>query len=229
MGRVFATADLHGNWEVWKAIKKELKPEDTLYILGDCADRGDRGWDIIKEAYKDSRIIYLKGNHEEMLADAIYDVNRHGSAGRNWQLLNFNGGSSTFNDWVNDGEDLSWEKKLKKLPNHAIYINKLGQTILLSHAGYTPFFKGDLPNEDQLLWDRDHFLDEWPVDDELADTMIIAGHTPGPYLAEDLHMVWEENKPLWYCNGHKCCIDNFTIKTNKAILLDLDTFEYKVV
>ena len=39
----YACSDLHGNWELWAEIKKFLKPDDTLYYLGDATDRGPDG------------------------------------------------------------------------------------------------------------------------------------------------------------------------------------------
>ena len=63
---VYALSDLHGNLNIWKKIKEFLKPEDKVYFLGDAADRGDYGWEIIKEIIKDNRFIYIKGNHQNM-------------------------------------------------------------------------------------------------------------------------------------------------------------------
>ena len=55
----YACSDLHGNWELWTEIKKFLKPDDTLYYLGDATDRGPDGWAILKEMLNDSRINYI--------------------------------------------------------------------------------------------------------------------------------------------------------------------------
>ena len=231
MGRTLCASDIHGSWKVWEAIKNELKPDDTLYILGDCADRGKRGWDIIKEAINHPQVIYLKGNHEEMLADAILEARESDMFGRAYYLLASNGGSITYSGWVDDGCYTEWANKLKSLPCFKIYKNKQGQVIYLSHAGFTPYWGEDKVDEDNLLWSRDHFLDGWPEDQYLANSFIIHGHTPIPYLVEDLGIIREApmGQPYWYCNGHKCCIDNLTAFTKEAILLDLDTFDHILV
>ena len=56
---VYALSDLHGNLNIWKKIKEFLKPEDKVYFLGDAADRGDYGWEIIKEIIKHIVIITI--------------------------------------------------------------------------------------------------------------------------------------------------------------------------
>ena len=43
MGRILACADIHGCYDLWIQIKKELKEDDFLYFLGDAADRGQDG------------------------------------------------------------------------------------------------------------------------------------------------------------------------------------------
>ena len=66
----YAISDLHGNKKLWERAKSFLKPEDTLYVLGDCADRLPDGWDIIKDCLKMPNVVYIRGNHEQMLIDA---------------------------------------------------------------------------------------------------------------------------------------------------------------
>ena len=230
MGRAFAVSDIHGNWNVWQKIKAFLQPDDTLYILGDCADRGERGWDIIKEAINHPQTIYLKGNHEDMLAKAIKQSQEEDWNCYALQLLRINGGDSTYQSWQADGAWVEWATELNKLPTTTIYKNTQGQTILLSHAGYTPFYLLYQPEESKLLWDRDHFFDEWPEDLYLANTYIVHGHTPILHLANELNIDKEDYaEPFWYCDNHKCCIDNWTIMSNSAILLDLDTFEFFII
>ena len=69
----FAVSDLHGHLKLYNKIKKFLKPEDTVYCLGDCGDRGPDAWETIKAVAKDEQFIYLKGNHEDMLVKAALE------------------------------------------------------------------------------------------------------------------------------------------------------------
>ena len=63
---VYACSDLHGRLDLFKQIQNFLKPDDTLFILGDVIDRGPNGWKLFKEVKRDKRCILLKGNHEDM-------------------------------------------------------------------------------------------------------------------------------------------------------------------
>lgn len=62
--------DLHGDWLAFKAIENNFDSEnDILIFLGDYADRGDFGLEIIETLYAwqkegHENIIMLKGNHE---------------------------------------------------------------------------------------------------------------------------------------------------------------------
>ena len=74
---VYACADLHGCYWAWEKIKKILQPYDILYFLGDANDRGEDGWQIIKELLDDNRVIYLIGNHECMFLNNWGNYNGH--------------------------------------------------------------------------------------------------------------------------------------------------------
>ena len=70
MNKTFAVADLHGQYNLWHQIIESLDETDILYVLGDCGDRGPDGWKIIKEALADPRVVYIRGNHDQMLLDS---------------------------------------------------------------------------------------------------------------------------------------------------------------
>ena len=185
MNKTYAVSDIHGMKPLWDQIMKYLDPNDTLYCLGDCADRGNDGWEIIKDAIADKRVINPRWYHE-----------------------------------------------LAKLSLQETYMNKNNQIILLSHAGYT---LGDRPNFHDLIWSREHFYDPWPEGPSADRTFCIHGHTPfllmpnyDPYIAvgksyKDFDL--ENMNHFWYCDGHKCDIDNGSFATGKTCLIDLDTFE----
>lgn len=233
MNKTYAVSDIHGMKPLWDQIMKYLDPNDTLYCLGDCADRGNDGWEIIKDAIADKRVIYLKGNHENMLLETMKDYLKDEGFYYDYALLCNNGGAKTFEDWqIGERANPKWYHELAKLSLQETYMNKNNQIILLSHAGYT---FGDRPNFYDLIWSREHFYDPWP-EGSLADrTFCIHGHTPfllmpnyDPYIAvgksyKDFDL--ENMNHFWYCDGHKCDIDNGSFATGKTCLIDLDTFE----
>lgn len=50
---VYAVSDLHGMFNLYKQIKNFLKPEDKVYCLGDCGDRGPASWETIHAVASD--------------------------------------------------------------------------------------------------------------------------------------------------------------------------------
>ena len=114
---------------------------------------------------------------------------------------------------------MNWEAKA----------NKNGVNIWLSHAGFSPVFFEDgemtVADDYDLIWDRYHFTDPWPVGCE--QTLIVHGHTPIPNLMRRLNIDSAEWEPgaFWYCKNHKVCIDNGAFATGHCCLFDLDTFD----
>ena len=83
----YAFTDIHGNYNLWKQIKNFLRPEDKVYFLGDACDRGKDGFKIMKELLFDSRVIYLKGNHEQLMIDAFMNLEEGDSEDFNWWVV----------------------------------------------------------------------------------------------------------------------------------------------
>lgn len=216
---VYAIADLHGRYDLFEKVKNYLKPEDIVYVLGDCADRGEDGWKIITEVYENPQFIYLKGNHEDMLVKAMINADkvtvdeRKSGFDEFYNLLCWNGGKKTYFDWIQSNKRHKWIDRLAGLPEHLTYINKKGQRVELTHAGYTP----DVDDGRDLLWNRYHPCDEWPEGYE--DTIIVHGHTPVQHHIRNLMDVY------WYCENHKVDIDLGACRTGVTALLNLDTWE----
>lgn len=70
---IYVMSDIHGNWNRYQSIMKQinLKPDDTLYILGDVIDRHPHGILILEEIMNTPNIHMLLGNHEYMMLEAI--------------------------------------------------------------------------------------------------------------------------------------------------------------
>ena len=221
---VYAISDLHGCLEVYNVLKKQiLLPEDKVYCLGDCGDRGLQPWETIKAILTDPQFIYIKGNHEDMLVDAakeiIDDLYEHDAQ----RLLSYNGGDRTLDELLLEENPSLWVNQINKLPTHLTYINTNGQEIFLCHAGCSLWSDEKvIPCNSELLWDRDHYFDNPQL---LGDTIIVHGHTWVNYIKEDLNIKNTENEILFYANNKKICIDLGTYHTGKVGILNLDTFE----
>lgn len=230
--RLLAVSDLHGMYPLWEQIKNFLEPNDILYVLGDCGDRGPDGWKIIKEVLKHPQCVYLKGNHEDMLVQAYQSCRKY-LAEEEWygichnsdyRLLCNNGGEQTFRDMSQDEYMGEWIKRINDLPTHLEIDNNVGDRILLSHAGYTPAY---LPNDEELIWNRDHFGDRW-FKDYGDNTIIVHGHTPWPHLLPRAARQNFEPGALVYCDGHKVDLDNGAFATGSTVVLDLDSFDQHI-
>ena len=229
---IYACADLHGNYPLWKKIKEYLNDTDTLYMLGDAADRGPDGWKIIKEALADPRVVYIRGNHDQML------LNCWRSEWCDNYLWFINGGYETYDNVLMDTNHEIYLIELSKSKLYHCYENKNGQKIHLSHAGFTLMENDELPNRKDLLWDREHIDDScdwWPESN--PNDYVVHGHTGcvssifkrRSLVAQDGDMVWNDTKTvLRYAYGHKICIDGRCFLRNKIALFNLDTLQETV-
>jgi serine/threonine protein phosphatase 1 len=93
MNRIFACSDLHGNYKVFQSILQKIDETDKVIILGDVVDRGEHGFQMLKEILLDKRFILIKGNHEDMFVDDMREFHRN--EGRD-ESHAWNGGDPTF-------------------------------------------------------------------------------------------------------------------------------------
>ena len=238
--RTFAVSDLHGMIDLYWQIKNFLKPEDKVYYLGDMGDRGTNCWETVKVIMDDPQFRVIKGNHEDMLIKAMkawYKLSPERkdmiNSTKEVALLHHNGGTPTFEGWLMESkeEKSKWFHRLQTLPTHLEYTNKFNRKIYMSHAGFTPCDYDDFPVDEDLIWDRSHYLYGW-YHKAPDDIIVIHGHTPIPYMVDDLHLFSKEpydfpELPMayWYADNHKCCIDNGAFYYQCTVLLDLDTFQ----
>lgn len=103
-GRVLAIGDVHGCHVALAALLKALKikSKDTVVFLGDAVDRGPSSRQVIENILslrETCNVVFIKGNHEEMLCDAI--------AGRGLveQWLSF-GGNATVDSYGGSLENI---------------------------------------------------------------------------------------------------------------------------
>ena len=222
----FAVSDLHGCYKQWKQIQAFCSPNDRIFVLGDCIDRGADGFKVLKSVLNDSRTTLLCGNHEDMMAEALLEEVDYGFADYwSWRWFS-NGGQVTYDGWQEDGRNFDWISVLRNLPLWAKYTNKDGFEIIMTHSGVTPKTGYDISTcpRKALLWDRDHLsATRWH---RPKNEIHIHGHTPQPLMPQfEGREVELEPGALWYCEGHKCNIDNGSIWTGNVCLLDLDTFD----
>lgn len=230
MNRHFACSDLHGMLNLWKQINEYCDETDTIFFLGDAADRGPDGLKLIKTLLTDKRVQYIRGNHEDMLINAFYE--------NDFWLVAYNGGDNTIKDFqkLSDDDQLFLIHRLEILPKELKYTNPNGVRIVMNHSGFNPKqYTTPEMKKDPYIWDREQIIYPWEGDNR---TLIVHGHTPIPFLIQKLNEVAyitnnfynmpkkiEDISVVNYCDGHKIDIDLGSFATGKAALLDLDTLE----
>ena len=225
---VYAISDLHSSYSLWKQIIDYLKPEDHLYVLGDSADRGELGWEMIKEALRHPQVTYIRGNHDQMILDAWF------SEWRDCDIWFYNGGNETFESIQTDDRSEIYLRELSKTKLYHCYENTNGKKVWLSHAGWTLMENNEPPSKEDILWDRLHIEDKcdwWP--EQNPDTYMVHGHTPivsnkFMYLNKvfpDKYIYNENTTMMKYAHGHKICIDSCVAYSDRIGLLNLDTLK----
>ncbi len=194
--RRFAISDIHGCVQSFQALLQsiDLQQEDELYLLGDYIDRGPNSKGVIDHIWKlqseDYQITCLKGNHEQMMLNALYSVEHQ----KHWMQ---HGGRQTLasfeQEHLNDipGEYIGW---LRSLPHY----HEVDHYILV-HAGLN--FKEEQPMKDtvSMLWIRNWHekLDkEW-----LDGRIIVHGHTPILRGTMEEMLATLEQKPVLDIDG----------------------------
>lgn len=252
--RYFAFSDIHGQGKHFDKIMKFLDQQEgeiKCIFLGDACDRGPDGYEIMWKLLNDERVIYLKGNHEDMFVKACWEFIEHAEeegcsptelARRlDWDIRNigyseainlclWNGGQPTLNAWLRASCPLRLLRRLEQLPLQA--------TVLISDAKGWPVRYIDMCHagciEDEwedsdkhaLLWDRTHFSAKWDPADNIPH-MLIHGHTPTEHLSQYAwdasHKECMSHKPVMYSDGTKMDIDTGVFYTGAISVVELDT------
>jgi len=78
MKQLFVTSDIHS---YYTPFKKSLdlsgydknNPDHVLIVLGDCFDRGKQSREVLNYFEDNERAILIKGNHEDLLEECMYN------------------------------------------------------------------------------------------------------------------------------------------------------------
>ena len=193
----YVCSDIHGRYDKWRALltATDLRPTDTLYVLGDMIDRGPDGIKVLQDMMIRPNVIPILGNHEltaalclQWLLQEVTDQNidelqdSQLAALMEWIQ---NGGGSTIRKLNGLTQD---ERKelLDYLREMEFYAQaEAGENrFVLTHAGIE-HFTPDKPLEDysplDFLLGRPDPKAEW-----LTDRYLVYGHTPTRLLREQL-------------------------------------------
>lgn len=173
---IVAIGDIHGCSKTLKALWDHLAPwKEYLHIfVGDYIDRGPDSKGVIDfliQAREERETIFLRGNHEQMLLDAVDSGDTS-----LWQL---NGGMETMESYG------CTDPKSFELPEeHLLFYRRTAlffetADYFFVHAGAPPHLTlreaKQLPEaEEDFLWGRDHLNALAPP----WEKTVVFGHTP---------------------------------------------------
>ncbi|MEO4053741.1 metallophosphoesterase family protein [Solibacillus sp. CAU 1738] len=185
---IFVVSDIHGMYEPFQKILNYWDEESVLVILGDLIDRGEHSYEVVKKVMilkkqYGNKVIYIKGNHEQMLLDYLDNPTM------NNERYFKNGGVETLKSFIqNMDEEAVSENANIMLTQYEKEINFLREghlhyqigNVLLTHAG----FDSELEHwqnsiERDFIWIREHYRIE-----NKTSLVNIFGHTPTRYIHE---------------------------------------------
>jgi serine/threonine protein phosphatase 1 len=175
MKKIFAIGDIHGCYDQLKALMTEVPIDfgfDTLVFMGDYIDRGPHSAEVVDYLVNLKNrvpgIIFLKGNHEDMLEKYLDGTDRF------TYLLN--GGQQTLDSYLNRSN----RPEYHPIPlEHMEFFKSLRLTYetenyIFVHAGLRPRVPLESQDTEDLLWIRDKFL----YSNYDFGKPVIFGHTP---------------------------------------------------
>ncbi|MGD9301639.1 MAG: metallophosphoesterase family protein [Desulfobacterales bacterium] len=175
MGKIFAIGDIHGCYDQLAALMDKIPidlKKDTLVFVGDYIDRGPQSVEVVDFLIKLKKqtpgIIFLKGNHEDMLEKYLDGTDRF------TYLLN--GGQQTLDSYLNRSAQ-SGTHPIP--PEHRQFYKSLRliyetEEYIFVHAGLRPKVSLEFQDTEDLLWIRDKFL----YSRYDFGKPVIFGHTP---------------------------------------------------
>jgi serine/threonine protein phosphatase 1 len=175
MKKLFAIGDIHGCYDRLKALVGKIPIDfsrDTLLFIGDYIDRGPHSAEVVdyliqlKKRVKE--VIFLKGNHEDMLDKFLSGDDRF------TYLLN--GGQQTLDSYLKKPV----QSESFPIPSdHIEFFKSLRlyyetEEFIFVHAGLRPRTPLETQSTEDLLWIRDNFIST-KYD---FGKRVIFGHTP---------------------------------------------------
>lgn len=189
--RLIVVGDIHGNNEKFRRALKSvsLKKGDKLILLGDTIDRGTQTKDVLDTIFllKDNgfnNIIYLRGNHEQMLIDSYEDENKE-------YIWLKNGGDKTLRSFKVNFCNQIPDKYIELIKSSIFYYEY--EDYLFVHAGLNFQVEEPLKDIHSLLWTRE--IDEIELSNSIySNKTIIHGHTPQP--KEEIKLAFNNSKSI---------------------------------
>jgi serine/threonine protein phosphatase 1 len=175
MKKIFAIGDIHGCADKLYALMERIPIDfenDTLIFIGDYIDRGPKSFEVVsylvdlKRRHPD--IVFLKGNHEDMLQKYLEGTDR--------LTYLYNGGQHTLDSYLNQTK----KTEFSPIPSdHLEFYKSLvlyyqTEDYIFVHAGLRENVPLEKQDPEEILWIREDFI----YSRFKFDKCVIFGHSP---------------------------------------------------
>ena len=185
----YIVGDIHGCLEELVVLMGALPltSEDRLVFLGDYVDRGPNSKGVLSflvrfRSEANCEVVFLKGNHEDMLLSYL------GLSGNHGDMFLFNGGGTTLLSYGVTGNRGGSALLHEKIPeDHLKFLMELKTYYLMEpylcvHGGINPAASLGEQKEKEMLWIRHQFIGSR----HLLPYTVLFGHTPFEEVLFDL-------------------------------------------
>jgi len=212
---IYVMSDIHGEFKKYTEMLEKIKlcDSDTLYVLGDCVDRGPDPERVLFNMYMRRNVRPVMGNHELMALKAMepfmsednyegFDLELKGSRREYFHFWIRHGGYTTFRSFEalsKDRRETLW-RYMKSFRPYELLAGPEGRTFILTHAGLGNYYEGKPLTEytvSELACDRPVFGRKY-YDDTVT---VIAGHTPTLSINGKAEIFTSENLKIIDCGA----------------------------
>ena len=212
----YVMSDIHGEYEKYLAILEKINfsESDTLFVLGDVVDRGERPVDVLLDMMKRPNVFPIMGNHDlgardilKRLSVVITEENHETEI--TTELM------ETVTGWLRDGggttldqfHHLDIETRQQVLDYFDEFslmemIDVGDKTFILTHAGLGNYHADKKLSEykaEELLLSRGEKAERYYNDD---DIYVVSGHTPTHYLTGKAEIFFDGHDIRIDCGAH---------------------------
>lgn len=216
-------SDIHGQYDAFIKMLETINfsEKDTLYILGDIIDRGEKSVELFDYIKSHKNIKMILGNHEKMMLDYFHNYTSKLQRPRLLQLWVDNGGNKTIDSILKSKNS---DEKIKEMVDYfnalPLYIDvKIGKKkFLLCHAGMVYRKNFSLEENIEMNLKNDEILWRRTPSYNTGAYVIVHGHTQSAYFFGD-------NTIVAYCGEKAIDIDCGAASKSRLGCLCLDNYQ----
>ena len=175
MEHLFAIGDIHGCYDQLLDLLGRIPIDwsrDRLVFMGDYIDRGPKSFEVVDHLVglqaRHPGIVFLKGNHEQMLDDYL--------SGKDRMTYLYNGGRQTLDSYLKHAKP---NAQYPIPPAHLRFFESLAlyyetESYIFVHAGIRQDIALDQQDPEDMLWIREKFINT----KHAFGKRVVFGHTP---------------------------------------------------